>query len=468
MERQKKMEETIGFLHAKIVSLEIENQNKLEKNNEFLLAKIASLEAELAIYKNKKNSNNSHIPPSQDQNRPKRNQSLREKTGKKPGGQFGHEGTTLEFNAEADEVIAYMPSYCNNCGNALSAVTGTFIEGRKVIDIPVIKPVYVEHRIYRKICSCGHCMESKFPTYVAASLQYGPNIESLIGYLHGRQYLPYNRMKELFTDVMNLPLSVGGINSVLTRLCAKALPHYGKIKERISQSSFAGTDETSVKVNGQNNWMWAWQNDELTFIVHSDNRAARTIEKQFPDGLPLTGLLHDRYACHFNCDAPYHQMCMAHLLRDLKYIIELYDYKCEWAIQLKALILEALELKKIMLPFQYYQPNEQRNNIVNNLEILLHPTLHQDHAKAKTLLKNLLKHQQSMFNFLWYPQLPPDNNGSERAIRNIKVKQKISGQFKSDQGADCFATIRSVIDTTIKSGQNVLAALRLISTYGAE
>ena len=440
----------------------------MEKTIEFLLAKVASLEAELAIYKNKKNSNNSHIPPSQDQNRAKRNQSLREKTGKKPGGQIGHEGTTLEFNTPIDEVVEHIPNYCNNCGNDLSGVTEILIEGRKVIDIPIIQPVCIEHRIYRKVCSCGHCMESEFPAYVAASLQYGPNVESLVGYLHGRQYLPYKRMKELFTDVMNLPISVGGINSVLTRITQKALPWYEQIKKRIGQSTFAGTDETSVKVNGQNDWIWTWQNDDLTFIVHSDNRGGRTIEEQFPNGLPLTGLVHDRYACHFNCEASYHQMCLAHLLRDLKYITELYEGKCEWAIQMKALISEALALKKVMIPIQYYQPNEKRNELVTKLEQLLHSTLHNDHSKAKTLLKNLAKHQNSVLNFLWHPQLPPDNNGSERAIRNIKVKQKISGQFKSDQGADCFATLRSVIDTTIKAGQNVLAALRLVAIYGAE
>jgi transposase len=389
-------------------------------------------------------------------------------TGKKAGGQIGHEGATLEFNTPIDEVIAYIPNYCNNCGNDLSEVAETFIEGRKVIDIPVIQPVCIEHRVYRKVCSCGNCMESEFPAHVAASLQYGPNVEALVGYLHGRQYLPYLRMKELFTDVMGLPISVGGINSVLTRITKKALPWYEQIKKRIGQSNFAGTDETSVKVNGHNDWIWTWQNDALTFIVHSDNRSGRTIEEQFPNGLPLTGLVHDRYPCHFNCEASYHQICMAHLLRDLKYVIELYEGKCEWATQMKTLIAEALELKKVMTPIQYHQHNDKRNEIVTKLEQLLKTTLQEGHSKAKTLLKNLVKHKQSILNFLWHPQLPPDNNGSERAIRNIKVKQKISGQFKSDHGADCFVTLRSVIDTTIKAGQNVLAALRLIAAYGAE
>ena len=446
----------------------VEENKKMAKTIELLLAKIVSLEAEVAISKNKKNSNNSHVPPSQDQNRPKRNQSLRMKSGKKPGGQLGHQGTTLEFNTGADQVVEHKPGYCSKCGNDLSEATKTLIQTRKVVDIPVIKPTYVEHRTYRSECSCGHCTESEFPAYVAASMQYGPNVESVVGYLHARQYLPYERMKEFFADVMGLHLSVGGINSILTRFSAKALTYYEQIKERISKSRFVGTDETGVKVNGHNDWIWTWQNEHLTFIVHSKNRSAGTIEEQFPNGLPFTGLGHDRYACHFNCHALYHQICTAHLLRDLRYITELYDHKCEWAQQMKALILEALELKKSILPAQYYQPHTKRNDIVEKLEQLLLRTIHEDHPKAITLLKSLFKHQQSILNFLWHPHVPPDNNGSERAIRNIKVKQKVSGQFKSDNGADCFAIIRSVVDTTIKAEQNILNALRLIATYGAE
>jgi transposase len=445
----------------------IERDKARDKTIELLLAKITALEAELAIYKNKKNSNNSHIPPSQDQNRPRKNQSLRAKTDKKPGGQLGHQGTTLEFNAPPDELIEHSPNYCNCCGNDLSGVTETPVESRYVVDIAVIKPTFRRHRIYRKVCSCGHCTESEFPSYVAASMQYGPNVEALAGYMHARQYLPYKRMKEFFTDVMNLPISVGGINSILKRLAQKASPYYEQIKERIGKSMFVGTDETSVNVNGQNDWIWTWQNDDLTFIVHSGNRGFKTIKEHFPNGLPLTGLLHDRYACHFNCEAAYHQICMAHLLRDLKYIIQLYDNKCGWAQQMNALVMDALELKRNLLPGQYYQPNEKRNDIVKRLEQLLLCSLTDEHAKAKTLLKNLLKHQQTILNFLWHPEVPPDNNGSERAIRNVKVKQKISGQFKSEEGADCFAVLRSIIDTTIKSGQNVLNTLWLVANQQA-
>jgi transposase len=346
-------------------------------------------------------------------------------------------------------------------------VTEYLIETRQVIDIPVIQPLYTAHRIYRKTCTCGHDTESNFPAHVAAKVQYGPHVESLVGYLHARQYLPYQRMKEFFADVMALPVSVGGINNVLNRLIQKARPHHGQIKQRIYEDQFIGTDETGVKVNGQKGWMWTWQNDDLTFIVHSDNRGFKTIEDNFANGLPHAVLQHDRFACHFNCKAIHHQICMAHLLRDLQFISELYK-DCRWANHMKALIRQALLLKKDLTINEYYGQCHERKKLEIQLNELLSLKLDPEHGKAKTLQKSLLKHQQYILCFLHHPKVPADNNGSERAIRNIKVKQKISGQFKSTRGADGFAILRSIIDTTIKSGQNVLNALALIAKLGTE
>lgn len=442
------------------------------KNLTATVAKLAAendlLKKDLADYKNKKNSNNSHIPPSQDQNRPKKNQSLRTKSGKKSGGQPGHKGTTLECSNNPDEVIDYQPAYCNNCGSDLSGLAATMVESRQVIDIPVIKATCVEHRIYQKKCSCGCRIQGEFPSHVAANIQYGPSIESLVGYLHARQYMPYKRMKEFFTDLLNLPMSEGSITNILQRLTKKTLPYYELINQRICTATYAGTDETSTVINGINHWMWAWQNNELTFIACTGNRAFKTIEQYFPAGLPNTILGHDRYAAHFNCEAKQHQICIAHLLRDLKYIDELYLKKCDWAVQMKSLLIKALNLKKVLLTADYYSHNEKRTALEKEMAILLQSSIDEAYGKAKTLQKSLLKHQQTILTFLWYADVPPDNNGSERAIRNVKVKQKISGQFKSQDGANAFAVLRSIIDTVIKSGQNVLEALCLIAKFGAE
>jgi transposase len=155
------------------------------------------------------------------------------------------------------------------------------------------------------------------------------------------------------------------------------------------------------------------------------------------------------------------------LLRDIKFISELYK-DCKWAVEMKGLITQALQLKKDLSIAQYYGQSNERNNLEAQLNELLCKPLHKEHSKAKTLQKSLLKHQQYILYFLHHPKVPPDNNGSERAISNIKVKQKISGQFKSTHGAEGFAILRSVIDTTIKSGQNVLNALVLIAKLDTE
>jgi transposase len=433
-----------------------------------LEAKVKMLEEEIAILKNKKNSHNSHVPPSKDENRAKKNTSLREKTGSKVGGQVGHEGKTLECRTEVNEVIKHSPNFCNCCGTDLLDIAETLVGSRQVIDIPPIVLQCTEHQVFEKQCPCGHVMIGDFPAYVAAKVQYGPNTEALVGYLHARQYLPYQRMKEFLNDVMGLPVSVGGIHHILKRLTLKATPIYEEIQQRIQQASFVGTDETGLNVNGKLHWMWAWQNDELTYLVCSDNRAFQTIEDTCMDKLPYAVLQHDRYACHFKVEAKAHQMCIAHLLRDLNFIHDLYDNQCNWATEFKQLLLQAIQLKKEFVPNDYSYTHKGREELFEKLQLLLKQVINADYKKSISLQKQLLDKQNCILYFLLQPNVPPDNNGSERAIRNVKVKQKISGMFKSDHGADMFVVLRSVIDTTIKAGQNVINSLRLIAKLQTE
>jgi len=425
---------------------------------------LSIVETELAVLKNKKNSNNSHTPPSKDENRVKKNQSLRKPTDLKIGGQPGHEGKTLECRSVVDEVVKHSPNFCNGCGNDLTATAETFVASRQVLDVPPIVLQCTEHQVYKKLCSCGHTMQGTFPAYANAAIQYGPNTEALVSYMHTRQYLPYQRMKEFLLDVMKLPVSTGGINNILQRLAQKAQPVYEQIKQRIQQATVVGADETSMNINGKLNWIWAWQNNTLTYLVASDNRGFKTIEDTFTDGLPNAVLNHDRYAAHFKMDARHHQMCTAHLLRDLNYLDELYQVKCSWAKDFKQLLSDAILLKKQQSVADYYQPHPPRTELFDRLNNLLHYTINADCKKAISLQKKLLSQQDCILYFLLQPNVPPDNNGSERAIRNIKVKQKVSGQYKSMAGANIFVVLRSVIDTAIKSGQNALNALYTIAT----
>ena len=200
-----------------------------KKKYQFLLDTIAELKAEnaklrarIAELEHRKNSNNSSIPPSKDENRVKRNQSLREKSGKKPGAQLGHEGSMLQMTDQPDKIINYVPNFCTACGDDISQLEGKFISKRQVIDIPEIKFEYTEHRIFGKKCSCGHITECDFPEDIKTNIQYGHRIEAFVSYLYARHYIPFKRMKEFLSDAFHLPISEGGLHYLLDRFTKKS------------------------------------------------------------------------------------------------------------------------------------------------------------------------------------------------------------------------------------------------------
>lgn len=429
----------------------------------FFTKKVEELEARLSIYENPKNSRNSSIPPSKDENRPKRNQSLREKTGRKPGGQKGRKGNTLKMVDNPDTIEKHVPGFCSCCGKDITNLPYEFSKKRQVIDIPEIKFKVTEHQVYKRICSCGHITESPFPSQVKAAVSYGSNIESLIGYFHTRQYIPFKRIQEIFNDVFHVSISEGGIHYLLNKLVQKAVPAYEMIKNKLQNKKGAaiGADETGMKINGDKQWAWTWQTEDLTFITISDNRGGKTIEDNFKEGFINSVLVHDCWKSHFNTPALSHQICVAHLLRELNYLSQRYNHK--WSRVFKLLLLSGINLKKEMDAMDYFQPNLHRESIQNRLKILLDYPINEKHKELFSFQKRMKKHENYIFTFLHHLEVPPDNNASERAIRNIKVKQKISGQFKSSLGGFNFVVLRSVIDTVIKNNQNVLNSLRIIS-----
>lgn len=458
----------IEQLFAKIKALEermlvLEN---VDKENVMLRKENTVLREKLSKYENPKNSRNSSIPPSKDENRPLKTKSLREPSDKKVGGQQGHQGNTLKMTDTPDKVVEYVPDFCCACGSDLQDASVEFVSKRQVVDIPVIKPEYIEHRIFKKQCSCGHSNCSSFPENVNASISYGANAESLVGYLFSRQYMPFYRMKELFNNAFHLPISEGGLHELLNRLAAKSASAYELIKEKISESKVVGADETGAKINGVKSWIWTWQNDKLTFIVPSANRGFATIQSNFEFGFSNAVLVHDCWKSHFQTTAENHQLCTAHLLRELNYFIE--TNKDPWATKCRELIRDALHVKQSMKHEDYDNKHQPKLDILNRYDKLLEESVDEKIKDLIAFKKRIIKYKDYLFNFLVYPDVPPDNNGSERAIRNIKVKQKISGQFKSMTGAMNFAILRSITDTAIKNGQNVLGALFTIATLKVE
>jgi transposase len=430
-----------------------------------LLKRIDELEQEVHLLRNKKNSGNSSIPPSKDENRPKRNQSLRKSSGKKPGGQHGHKGKTLEMTDSPDEIIKIEPDYCQCCGESLTTLPGRKSESRQIVDIPPIQALFTEYQVFKKKCPCGHVTVPDFPQGVTSPIAYGSNIEALTGYFHARQYLPFARMQEMFNDIFNINISEGGIHCLLNRFADKVSPVYELIRQRVEQGKVVGTDETGGKVNGKKHWFWTWQTPRHTYIAHSDNRGAVTINTHFPNGFPQSTLVHDAWRAQISTTAKSHQACLSHLQRELKYLNQLYPEN-KWGNKFLLLLYGSIEFERKMKPPDYEGKNTERDKIMGRFNHLLLNPPSQEHKELYTFYKRMVRDQQHIFTFLFIPEVPPDNNASERAVRNIKVKQKISGQFKIVSAAQNFAKIRSVIDTTIKNGLSVLDALALIAKFG--
>jgi transposase len=441
----------IAELEAKVL--------RLESIIEILLAENESL-------KTRKNSRNSSIPPSKDDNRPLKNQSLRTKSGKKVGGQPGHKGSTLKIAENPNEIINHTPKFCKCCGDDLSDKQEELLLKRQVIDIPEIFPTYTEHRTFKKTCSCGSETQTDFPTNITSPISYGASVQSTIAYLHTRQYLPFARMSEFFRDVCNLPISQGTICNLLNDFVDKSQPAYDLIAKKVVNEKVVGTDETGIKVNGKNGWFWAWQSQFITFVTFSKNRGVATITANFPDGFKGSVLVHDCWASHFQTTCKTHQLCIAHLLRELIFFEQ--TYESNWATNFKRMLYEALDLKRKIKKEQFDFPLEERNRIQISLENLLEDPLPENQKKLRAFHKRMIKHKEYILTFLYHFNVPPDNNASERAIRNVKVKQKVSGQFKTESGAQGYAVIRSVTDTCIKNGQNVLNAFKTIAVLKAE
>ena len=449
---------TLSEMEEAIILLRSENEQIKQENAE-LLRTIEQLKEEIALLKGGKKSRSSSTPPSQDIGRSNKN-SLRSKSKRKSGGQSGHKGVTLLLSDRPDEIIKHHPEECEHCGKDLEEVESTSFNRRQVVDIPPISPVYIEHRSHVKTCpNCEFENRGVFPDRIQGPIQYGASIEAMVGYLSIYQSLPYNRIKRLLNDFFKLSLSEGTIDTYLENLAEKSTPDYEEIRERIQQSEVVGADETGCRVNGKMHWFHVWQSPVLTFIVAFFSRGYKVIEKYFPGGFIESFYVSDCWAPQLKVMVKARQLCMAHLLRELINFIE--NLKSQWSGQTKELFLRAIELKKKMTESDYLDPPAEVAALNTQLDELLKVDYSKFHRKEQAFIKRLNKHRQSIFTFLVYHKVPPDNNASERAIRNVKIKTKVSGQFrnKEGKGAERYAKIRSVIDTTIKNGQNVYAAM---------
>ncbi len=442
-----------------------ENIAILEAENAELRQRVTSLEEKVLLLlelqqkqRIKKDSGNSSLPPSSDIGRKTR--SLREKSGRSIGGQKGHRGNTLEMTATPDHIIDLKSEYCGRCGNSLAAEPFILKARRQVIEIPPSIPMVEEYRAFACRCpKCDHEQLADFPPAVKAPIQYGSSVQALVAYFSVYQYVPFRRLKNLFSEVFKLPLSEGTLVNLLEKSAEKSGFVYAGIKAEIGASRVVGSDETAARVDGEKWWMWVWQNVLNTFIVAAESRGSRTIEAEWGQGLQGATVVSDRWAAQLKMTSAGKQICLAHLLRDVRYLAE--AEKEEFAEGFERLLGAVFEIRREMVRTNTHCEKKEAEELENQLNNLLAIAINRE-KKPETarFQRSMIKYRNNLLPCLYDLEIPPDNNGSERAIRNIKVKQKISGQFKG--GQKTFCVLRSVIDTLIKRQLNVLTHLTQI------
>jgi len=410
------------------------------------------LRERLSKYENPKNSGNSSIPPSQDPYR--KTKSLRAKSNKPQGGQKGHKGSKLKMVTSPDIIIDHDIDHCDCRGSSLEEVSQGY-DARQIFDLPPIAIQVTEHRRLHKTCGiCGKHNTGKFPQGLVQEAQYGNNLKSLCVYLQNYQMLPFARCREFVSDLTGHHISKGSLSN-FQKKCSDSLKGYEqKIKQLLLQSQILHADETGIRLNGKNSWMHVMSNKHISFFAHHLNRG-----QQAMDDIGLLEhyngtLVHDRFSSYFsyNCD---HSLCNAHILRNLVYIEETFD--APWAKRIRELLVKAKRDKERNpnLKASYY------SKIFKQYTDTIRPVIKAYDRKFKKtdeqrLAFGLEKHKYLFLRFIKQPQVPFDNNQAERDLRMIKVKQKVSGCFRSQTHAQYFATIRGYISTIKKNKEKVL------------
>lgn len=448
-----------------------------------LQAKVESLEAKIAELE--RNSRTSSKPPSSDSGNftnPPKPKSLRRKSGRKPGGQKGRRGDTLERVSDPDHVVEHRlgeKDRCPKCGAAMEEATGELpaesCECRQVFELPAIRLEVTEHRVEKRRCrECATEVAAAFPEGVAAPVQYGPRVRATALYLGAYQLVPYHRLSEIFADLFAAPLSVGTLANFVKRGGAKAAETMEPIREALVGADVAHADETGCRVKGNRHWLHVFSTAKLTSFHIDAKRGHEGMNRPGLIGRFRGKLIHDFLSSYYRLLC-WHFLCAAHLLRELIYLHEQMDQP--WAKDMIELLLEAKKLRELE---DARGPEERRvigektrrrirnrycGIVLDGLAINPEPPPTPNRrgrvkrSKALNLLIRLEDRYEEIMGFFEYEGVPFDNNQAERDLRMMKTREKISGTFRTEEHALLFADIRSVVSTARKQSRNLLGTL---------
>lgn len=443
----------IYYLHEKIDELE---------------ARVTELESRLNL-----NSNNSGKPPSSDgYTRKNCTTSLRKKTQRKPGGQPGHKGKTLEQSSNPDHFETHSPEVCSCCGKSLQDGAIIKIEKRQVFDLPPPPSIEItEHQSLTKVCThCGGNTSGTFPQGVTQPVQYGSRIKAYLSYLVHYQFIPYERATEACYDLFGVSISPGTIINITRTLSEKLILFQESVKKTLKCEPVIHNDETGVRVEGKLNWLHVTSASRLTHYSIQTKRGS--------DGINNIGVLpiyagisvHDFWKPYLSYPCT-HSFCCAHILRELKRVEE--ETKQKWPKIFSELLIQAKDIKEMFHLDDIPIPAIMMNSIKSSYDDLIRagfdenpPPVHipgKRGRKKKSFARNLLErmdfYRDGVLRFIENILVPFDNNLAERDIRMMKVKMKISGGFRDRATAEAVALIRSYISTIRKNGEKVIEAI---------
>lgn len=415
----------------------------------------------------KLDSSNSSKPPSSDGLKKRRTQSLREKSDKKPGGQIGHPGTTLRQTSSPERTIKCNLDRCPNCEYDLEGVD--FLEKhskRQVFDIERIELKVTEYRLHKKRCpKCRKKVSGIYPEHVKGRVQYGPKIRALNGYLNGAQYMPLERTSKCFQSFCDTTLCASTAYNMTMDLGKRSEGSVKEIEDYLIKSNLKHLDETGYRIAGVTAWLHSMSNKEATLYRPNKKRGAVPLEVRGT-------VVHDGYISYKKIKGAKHALCNIHHLRELKALKEI--EKEAWAEKMYRLFQLGNKRKKRSIKEEKKIESRYTNIFIKWYNKLIeeglcyHESLvelprgkknRKKRRKGHNLVIRLKKNKKEVLRFLREQEVPFSNNQAERDIRMMKLRQKVSGSFRTQEGAEIFCKLKSVLSTLSKQGMNPLEGL---------
>jgi transposase len=446
------------------------NYESLKEEHEALKGLVVALSKEITELKAKlnKTSDNSNNPPSSDGPKKGIVKNSRAPSGKKSGGQPGHEGTNKPLSPSPDTILVLKPREECECGGQIIINRDNYIV-RQVIDVMLPKAIVAEYQANEGSCiECGIVHKASFPEGVSGVVSYGDNLQAMVTYLNTYHLIPLKRITELVKDLFGIDISQGFIINSGNEAYDKLAVTENLIKEEIIASDVAGFDETGMRVTGKNHWLHVASTETCTVYGIHEKRGSDAMDEIGILPLFMGTAVHDHLKSYYKYLCA-HSECNQHHIRHLEYLYE--NLKCDWAGEMLLLLIK---IKKHVDLTKLFKAEDQEVSSLEQEDIEIYVriyreilenayvTIEKSPVESQRMIKRLIKFEQETLLFMYDFSVPFTNNLSERDLRMPKAKQKISGGFRTKKGAEVFARIRGYISTVKKRGKNVMDGITAI------